>query len=77
VIAKRNLKVHLEGKTYDLATPSMTFNKKFKISTALGADQQIAARIFNPSVVRHFDEMNYISNRADFIAFHDGYVNVK
>jgi len=77
VMAKRNLKVHLEGKTYDLATPSMTFNKKFKISIALGAEQQMVARIFNPSVVRHFDEMNYISNRADFIAFHDGYVNVK
>jgi len=71
---------HLETKavrkTYDLATPSMSFNKRFKIST-LGENQHAAGKIFDPSVVQYFDQMTSLSPRADAITFHDGYAVVE
>jgi len=64
------------GKTYDLPTPSMSFNKRFKIRT-VRENQHAAGRIFDPSVVKYFDDMTDLSPRANDMAFHDGYVTVE
>jgi hypothetical protein len=76
LLTKRNTKGRINGGAHDLSSPSISFNKKFKI-TVLGENQHVAAKIFDPSVIQAFDEMNYISPRADLIEFHNGYVNVK
>jgi len=64
------------GNDFNLASASMSFNKKFKITT-LNADQHPAAKIFNPSVVQYFDEMNYVSSHFDLLEFHDNSITIK
>jgi len=64
------------GNAYDLATPSISFNTKFKITT-LSENQHAAARIFDPSVVQFFDEMNYVSAHFDLLEFHNDAITIQ
>jgi len=76
LLTKRGGKARIDGGAHDFISPSMSFNKKFKI-TVLGTNQHTVAKIFDPSVIQAFDEMTYLSPRADIIEFHNDYVEVK